>query len=242
MADADDVRSGEELLTLSEVSNRTGISMPTLQRYKKSYQNRIPSVGKGRKQRYPVSSLSVFQTLKEENIAKRGRPRKKRSQSQGETQTGRRGGRRPGRRGGARRERRQPSATNTNQDLLTLTEVAERTGISYPTLVRYVKMYGNRIPFEGKGRRRRYHPEAVEVFNQIRAESPRGRRKGSGSKAGASRTGSAAASAVRGSVAGDGAIGRRLQALERSQEKLAQEIRELVRHLKKPMTATFHRK
>ena len=53
-----------ELLTLSEVSKRTKISMPTLQRYKKQYQRRIPSVGKGRKQRYPVEALEVFQTLK----------------------------------------------------------------------------------------------------------------------------------------------------------------------------------
>jgi hypothetical protein len=48
-----------DLLTLSEVSKRTKISMPTLQRYKKEYQRRIPSTGKGRKQRYPVEALEV---------------------------------------------------------------------------------------------------------------------------------------------------------------------------------------
>ena len=68
-----------ELLTLSEVSKRTKISMPTLQRYKKQYQRRIPSVGKGRKQRYPVEALEVFQALKTKNLAKRGRPRKGRA-------------------------------------------------------------------------------------------------------------------------------------------------------------------
>ena len=64
------------LLTLTEVSERTGISMPTLQRYKKEFQDRIPSVGKGRKQRYPADSLDVFQEIKKENIKKRGRPKK----------------------------------------------------------------------------------------------------------------------------------------------------------------------
>ncbi|MES1245370.1 MAG: helix-turn-helix domain-containing protein, partial [Acidobacteriota bacterium] len=64
------------MLTLSEVSQRTGISMPTLQRYKKIYQSRIPAEGKGRKQRYPESALPVFEELKVENAGRRGRPRK----------------------------------------------------------------------------------------------------------------------------------------------------------------------
>ena len=66
------------LLTLSEVSKRTKISMPTLQRYKKEYQGRIPSVGKDRKQRYPVEALEVVQAIKQENLAKRGRRRLRR--------------------------------------------------------------------------------------------------------------------------------------------------------------------
>jgi len=41
----------KDLLTLSEVSRRTGISMPTLQKYKKQNADEIPSVGEGRKQR-----------------------------------------------------------------------------------------------------------------------------------------------------------------------------------------------
>lgn len=223
--------SGEELLTLSEVSKRTNISMPTLQRYKKNYQNRIPSVGKGRKQRYPESALPVFEEIKEENLAKRGRPRKKSAGGAGKRGRGRPAG---GGRGSARAKSQGAGADN----LLTLTAVAEQTGISYPTLVRYVKLYGDRIPYEGKGRSKRYHPEAVEVFQQIRSESPRGRRKGSGRKS-ITRASKALASTAAG---GDPAIGRRLQALERSQEKLANEIRDLVRHLKKPMSATFRRK
>lgn len=225
MAEAEEVNQGEELLTLSEVSNRTGISMPTLQRYKKNYQDRIPSVGKGRKQRYPVSSLPVFQEIKEENIAKRGRPRKKKKAAAGDGRK-QRGGRRRGRRG------RAASAGNGEEGLLTLTEVEKRTGISYPTLVRYVKLHGDRIPYQGTGRKKRYHPEAVEVFKEIRAESPRGRRKGSGKKAAAPPSSAAS---------GDGSLGRRIQALERSQQQLVSEIRELVKHLKKPMKATFQR-
>src|SRR6476661_9442075 len=65
-----------KLYTLSEISQKTGISMPTLQRYKKTYQDRIPSVGQGRKQRYPDSALPVFDEIKNENAGKRGRPRK----------------------------------------------------------------------------------------------------------------------------------------------------------------------
>src|SRR5260370_13251851 len=68
--------SSDKLYTLSEISQRTGISMPTLQRYKKTYQSRIPSVGQGRKQRYPEAALPVFGELRKENAGRRGRPRK----------------------------------------------------------------------------------------------------------------------------------------------------------------------
>src|SRR6186713_740206 len=74
MAETD--TSDRKLYTLSEISSRTGISMPTLQRYKKMYQSRIPAEGKGRKQRYPEESLPVFEQLRVENAGRRGRPRK----------------------------------------------------------------------------------------------------------------------------------------------------------------------
>jgi hypothetical protein len=63
---------GEGTYTLAEVSQQTGISLPTLQRYKREHQARIPSVGTARQQRYPESALPVFQAIKSEN--KRGRP------------------------------------------------------------------------------------------------------------------------------------------------------------------------
>src|SRR5688500_16582546 len=61
----------EKLLTLSEVSRRTGISMPTLLRYKQLYTGRIPARGEGRKQRFPASAIAVFQDLKRERLASR---------------------------------------------------------------------------------------------------------------------------------------------------------------------------
>src|SRR5260370_24435335 len=91
----------EKLFTLSQVSQRSGISMPTLQRYKKTYQDRIPSVGTGRKQRYPEHALPVFAELRSENAGKRGRPRKNAAASAAGTGTSRtatkRTKRRPGR-------------------------------------------------------------------------------------------------------------------------------------------------
>lgn len=214
---------GQELLTLTEVSNRTGISMPTLQRYKKEFQDRIPTVGEGRTQRYPSESLPVFEQIKKENIKKRGRPRKSAQ-------------------GGQKKEKKAASEP-ARSDLLTLTEVGERTGISYPTLVRYVKLHGDEIPFEGKGRKKRYHPEAIEVFNRLRSESGRGRKrkKSSGGAKAASPSTSTAASTSTGSRATDPALGRRVAALEKSQDRLEKQIRSLLEELKKPMTVTLRR-
>ena len=39
---------------------------------------------------------------------------------------------------------------------------------------------GNRLPHEGKGRARRFHPEAVNEFRTLRQESVRGGRRGRG--------------------------------------------------------------
>ena len=185
---------GQRLLTLTEVAKRTKLSMPTLQKYKKRYGDRIPSVGKGRTQRYPEHALPVFEELREENLARRGRPRKNASAAPAG----------PRRRGRPRKAAAGPAAAPTNgrrrrgrprkaaaavasggggERLLTLTEVAKQTKVSYPTLLRYVKTHGSRIPSVGSGRRRRYKPEAVAVFTQLRSESRRGRRPGTGAKA-----------------------------------------------------------
>lgn len=144
------------LYTLTEVKEKTGISLPTLQKYKKLHQDRIPSVGEGRTQRYPAAALAVFAQLKTENLKKRGRPRKH------------------------VQDRRASSATvsePSGDELLTLKQITERTGISYPTLARYAKTSLARLPHIGKGRKRRYRPEAVGVFRTLYEESRRGRRR-----------------------------------------------------------------
>lgn len=63
-----------------------------------------------------------------------------------------------------------------SEQLLTLSEIADRTGISYPTLNRYVRDHASRLPYEGEGRKRRYHESAIDVFREIRGESKRGGR------------------------------------------------------------------
>lgn len=216
---------GKALYTLTEVSNKTSISMPTLQRYKKNYQDRIPSVGKGRKQRYPEEALEVFEQIKKENVKRRGRPPKSASA---------RVGAKPG------RAARKPAARGKSKEgLLTLTKVAEETGISYPTLVRYVKNHGDRIPHEGKGRSRRYYPEAVEVFKQLRSESPRGRRKKK--PAGRAAAAPRARAVGAGSGTSEAGLARRVQSLESSQANLERQIKELIKQLKKPLKVTINR-
>jgi len=202
---------GARMLTLSAVSKRTGISMPTLQKYKREHSARIPSRGKGRRQRYPEEAIAAFQKLREEGMARRGRPRK-------DASTGR-GRKRPG----AAREGRRSG-------LITLGEVAKRTGISYPTLLRYVKVNLARLPHQGAGRRRRFEPAAVAVFRQLRKESRPGRPPGS--KTGTGRDRGRAASAA------GGAAASRLVATVRGLER---RIAQLEREMKKPLRVEVRR-
>jgi DNA-binding transcriptional MerR regulator len=262
-----------KLYTLSEISNKTGISMPTLQRYKKLYQDRIPAEGRGRKQRYPESALPVFDQIRNENLGRRGRPRKdpnaprpvagsKRPAAKGRAAAaaapakagraaaGRRG---PGKRAAApapapapapARGRGRKAATSSGSGkLMTLTQISEDTGISYPTLVRYVRLHGDRLPHEGKGRGRRFYPQAVEVFRELRSESGRGGRKPSAAKAVAptgkrrgrppgSGAGARAAAAVASIAASaEGGLHKRLKAIEKSQESLEKKFRGFVKSL-----------
>lgn len=285
MAESETQSADERLYTLSEISNRTGISMPTLQRYKKTYQERIPSVGEGRKQRYPESALPVFDELKNENIGRRGRPRKDPNAPRPERPAASK--RRPGRpakkstiaakaaRGGrkaastrgaaaapaAKRRGRPPGRPaktaakgraaaggrtaaagrggrgQQSGNLMTLTQISEQTGISYPTLVRYVRMHADRLPSEGKGRARRFYPQAVDVFRQLRSESGRGGRK-KGSGAAAKTTGRAAAgSRGRGRATAASAetsgLTQRLKSVEKSYAALEKKFKGLVRSLQK---------
>ena len=246
----------QKLYTLSEISQKTGISMPTLQRYKKLYQDRIPSEGQGRKQRYPESSLPVFDDIKNENVGRRGRPRKDASAPRPaaapaakrrpgrpakagskRAATGRKAapsrpvatGRRPGRPAkAAAAAKGRPARAQKSGNLLTLTQISETTGISYPTLVRYVRLHADRLPHEGKGRARRFYPQAVDVFRQLRSESGRGgRKKGSGAGAGraAGRGGRSAGIDL------GGAVAQRLKAIEKSQQNLEKRFKGFVKSL-----------
>lgn len=214
---------GKELLTLREVGERTGISMPTLLRYKKEHQDRIPSVGEGRTQRYPAAALEVFEAIRREGVGRRGR----RKGAPAAAKAGRPKGRGSDSRGAA------AGAGGGGGELFTLGEIGERTGISYATLRRYVEQHGERLPFVGDGRQRRYRSEAVAVFEELRAASRPGRKPG-GAAAGAvpaSGAGAGAPQGARGPAAGDGAaageLGRRLASLETRQERLVRELTQL---------------
>jgi len=144
----------KKLLTLGEVASRAGVSMATALRYKKLYQDRISSEGTGRRQRYPVAAVREFKALKNERSTKRRGKKKATTQAAGTQAKGAGGG---------------PA-------LLTLSSISQQTKISYPTLQRYVRLFGDRIPHEGEGRKRRYHPDSVAVFRELRVESKPGRK------------------------------------------------------------------
>ncbi len=186
-------------LTLTEVSKRTGISMPTLQRYKKEYQRRLQTVGKGRTQRYKVESLETFRRIKKENLKKRGRPRKAAAPA-------------------AAKPAARPAAAA--EGLISLSEIGRRTGISYPTLLRYVRLHGRRIPSHGTGRKRRFPVEAVPVFSQLRKESRRGRRKSVPAKK--------APAVPRGLEA-------RMRRIEKGQAGVEKQLKRLVKALQRPL-------
>lgn len=225
---------GPKLYTLTELAKETGLSLPTLQRYKKKYQSRISSVGEGRTQRYPKRAIAQVEKLKKENQAKRGRPRKraagkkrrkaatakravKRSARKRKTAAGRR----------PRKTRRAPARAKGG--LLTLSEIGRRTGISYPTLVRYVKLHLDQIPHHGQGRKRRYPAAAVAVFKRLRAASRRGR-----PRAGTGRTAAPGAG-------GGAALARRIRKLEQAHREIGKSLRRIDGLLRKPLRVSIKR-
>ena len=178
--------------------------------------------------------MPIFGEIKNENLGKRGRPRKDAAAAAAPKRgrkpaAGRRGAAKaPAAKAAAKRAAKSGAAApakrgaKTARGLLTLTQVSKTTGISYPTLVRYVKLYSAKLPHEGVGRARRFHPEAVEVFKQLRQESGRGgRKKGSGGILAAGR------------AAVSGAVSSRLKAIEASQKKLEKNFRGLIKSLQK---------
>ena len=66
---------------------------------------------------------------------------------------------------------------DSDRTLYTLTEMSEKTGISLASLSKYVKEHVDRIPSQVFGKMRRFPPEAIGVFQQIKTENL-GRRGG----------------------------------------------------------------
>lgn len=251
MADA----AEKKLYTLTEVSKLTKVSMPTLQRYKKLYQDRIPSVGEGRKQRYPEEALDVFRQLKEENVSRRGRPRKTaaKSASKPKAKTKAKATRRQTKSKRGRKSAPKKTAAQGKDELLTLTQISKITGISYPTLLRYVKSHLDKIPHKGTGRARRYKPEAVEVFKHLRSQSRRGRKAGSAKtakKSAAAKPRKTARKTAKGrrttraaSSGGDSAaLLKRIKELEKSHKKLERMIAKQQKQIEKPYRVVLQRK
>ncbi len=228
------------LYTLTEVAKKTNISMPTLQRYKKLYQDRIPSEGQGRSQRYPEAALAVFRQLKKENIGRRGRPRKNAAAANAKA---------PAKR--VRKSSAAKPAAKPAEGLLTLTQIGQMTGISYPTLLRYVKTHISKIPHKGTGRARRYQPEAVAVFKDLRSKSKRGRKPKAATAAApakrakaapAKRSAAAKPAARRGrppKVVDPAELAARLNALEKVNKALVRDMERMKKKLAKPIRVVW---
>jgi hypothetical protein len=62
--------------------------------------------------------------------------------------------------------------------LYSLLDIKKKTGISYPTLVKYARDFADQIPAVGTGRNRRYTVDSVKVFQRLFAKSRPGRKPG----------------------------------------------------------------
>jgi len=118
-------------------------------------------------------------------------------------------------------------ATLGDVRVLSLAEINRQTKISYPTLLRYVRLYGRDIPSVGTGRARRFRPEALDVFRRLRSQSRKGRRPKSESLEGRSAQGA------------DRALADRIRKIESTQADLARQLDEVVRLLKQPLQVTI---
>ncbi len=58
--------------------------------------------------------------------------------------------------------------------LYSLLDIKKKTGISYPTLVKYARDFADQIPAVGTGRNRRYTVDSVKVFQRLFAKTDLG--------------------------------------------------------------------
>lgn len=269
--------------SLVEVAQKTGIPMPILLRYKREHPDRVPSEGSGSQQRFPEEAFEVLKQIQKEETEGHDLPRRggfgllslprlrkqvrpaddkeaattEPTLAEAEETSAPATARKRARSGG-----KKPMAEAGNVELLSLVDISNRVDIPYPTLARYASQYGDRIPHQGKGRNRRFPPEAIEVFQQIRKESkpgrpPKAKKQAAGTTARAKTpraaepeaparaatpapaVASAEAPAHRTTPADEGQLARRIASLEESQKLLEDQIRELIAALSKPATVTI---
>jgi hypothetical protein len=74
VADGDDPleETGKQLFTLTEMAEKTGISLASLSKYVKEQPDRIPSEMVGKMRKFPAEAVPVFRKIKLENLGRRG--------------------------------------------------------------------------------------------------------------------------------------------------------------------------
>lgn len=206
-------RGTGELLTLTELARRAGVSPATAHRYQKAHTDLLPARGEGRGRRYLPAAVEALRTL----VARKHRGRERAPGTSERRSTPRSASGAP----------RQGGRSRTKAGLLSLRKISQTTGIAYPTLLRYLARHGDVIPQQGSGRQRRFPPEAVPVFVALRRT--RGRLPRSEE------------SPARGRKAGELLLLRRLQALEEAHAELTRKLRRLQRMLDRPWRVTLSR-
>jgi hypothetical protein len=141
-----------------------------------------------------------------------------------------------------------PAKPRTGAATLTLKAISDELGIAYPTIARYATKHEERIPHVGEGRKRRFPPEAIEVFRQIRKESKPGRppKAKTQKRRAAARVAEAALPAAPTPAAAaptrsPEVLVRRIEQLERHQQQLETMVRSLREEIERPMTAIVER-
>lgn len=256
--------------SLVEVAQKTGIPMPILLRYKREHPDRVPSFGVGSQQRFPEEAFEVFRTIQREESEEQEPPRRtgfgllslprlrKQAARPAKSEEAEAGAKAEG--GEAdeepkrtrRRKKVGKGAGEAAGDGLTLSDVSEQLGIPYPTVARYASQFEDRIPHTGSGRNRRFPPEAVEVFRQIRKESKPGRppkqkkeREARPARVARKSAEHQPARTVRTAPApaagrtDEAQLARRIESLERSQQLLEDQLRDLLDRLSRPAVVTI---